>query len=121
MRTLKADEVTFTIHVSQDDIPVRGNALASGDDAADKEAEDEILTRLDAGDVWAWACVEVRATWEEWHASDYLGGCCYADENDFKIGNFGYYEDMRKNALDQLNADLAAIMKKLEPLAREPS
>ena len=45
---------TYTIEVTaaQDDIPVRGNAMASGDDATDRECEDDILTRLDSGDVW---------------------------------------------------------------------
>ena len=52
---------TISIHVEQDDTPVRGNAMASGDDAADR-----ILTEL-SWNVWAWATVEVRAdSWGEY-------------------------------------------------------
>jgi hypothetical protein len=62
-------KTTFTIHAEVDETPVRGNALASGDDAADREYEDEILARLRDDDVWAWACVEVRE-------SGYFGDLC---------------------------------------------
>lgn len=98
-------EVTYTIHVEQDDTPVRGYAMASGDDAADKAYEDEILERLDAGDVWAWAFVTVVAEANGFEGSDSLGGCSYASEADFKAG--GYYEEMCKSAREQLLCKMA--------------
>lgn len=91
----------ISIIVNFDDTPVRGNALVSGCDETDKACEDEIIARLDAGDVWAWACVEVKAEFRGVSASDYLGCCCYSDEEDFKAG--GYYEDMVGEAISQLN------------------
>lgn len=97
----------ITIHVTQDDAPVRGNAMASGDDELDRKVEDEILDRLDSGDVWAWASVEVRATHEGLSGSDYLGCCCYRDEEDFKSG--GYYEDMVREACSNLADQIAAV------------
>lgn len=118
IRALSANEVTFTISVEQDDIPVRGNAMASGDDAADRACEDEILRRLDQGDVWAWGFVRVTAKWDVFEASETLGGCCYANEQDFRDG--GYFEDLQKEALASLNAQLQehhAKLQKLEPLA----
>lgn len=79
-------EVDFEIEVHQDDTPVRGNALASGDEDEDRACEDEILRRLDQGDVWAWACVRVIATCEGFRGeSSWLGGCSYRSERDFRL------------------------------------
>ena len=38
-----ANGITYRLLIEQDLTPVRGNALASGDDMADKAAEDEII------------------------------------------------------------------------------
>lgn len=120
MRTITENEVTIRVTAELDHIPVRGNAMASGDDAADRECEDEILARLDDGDVWAWACVTVRATWtapsgREYVGVDHLSACCYANEADFRQEG-GYFRDMVATALDDLNESLARIGEDLEPL-----
>lgn len=106
--------IEVTLHVEQeDDIPVRGNAMASGDWAVDREVEDEILERLDRGDVWAWASVKVTATlWGPKNdklltASVYLGGCSYKDEADFRAD--GYFADMAKEARDEVKAKFTDI------------
>lgn len=95
-------EITYEIAVEQDDTPVRGNAIASGDAVADKEVEDEILRRLDQGDVWAWACVEVRAIVEldgqRFLGNTYLGGVSCKDEAEFRE-NDDYFSDMKAEAL----------------------
>lgn len=115
MRKLTRDDVTFTLSVEfEDDVPVRGS-FASGDDAADEQLVQEILARLDRGEVWAWACVTVQATWEGISAGASLGACSYANEKDFKTEG-GYYEDMCGEALDDLNATLAAMHQKLSKL-----
>lgn len=106
--------VTYTIDAVQDDIPVRGNAMASGDPKADKRCEDEILRRLDNGDVWAWAYVTVRASvtvdgTEFWGAAG-LGGCSYQDEKEFRMDP--YFSDLCWEAW----ADLIAKAK--EDIAR---
>ena len=54
-------QVEYRIEVEQDDQPVRGNALDSGDPDYDKKVEGEIIERLDRGDVWAWASIRVVA------------------------------------------------------------
>ena len=83
----------------QDEIPVRGNALASGNDEEDRKYEDEILERLDSGDVWAWANVEVEVTLPDGRkGSAYLGCCNYEDEQGFKQDG-GYYRDMILDAI----------------------
>lgn len=117
---METNAIEYMIEVEQCDIPVRGNALACGDDAEDRAAEDEILARLDRGDVWAWASVRVLASWECFTgASSWLGGCSYASESDFKGPEFevtepdgskhltSYYEDLCSEALDDLKRQLA--------------
>ena len=90
----------ISVHVEPDALPVRGNAMASGDDDYDKPVEDKILADME-DNVWAWACVEVRASYGGLTCSDYLGACSYKDEEDF-VKNSGYYEDMVKEACAQL-------------------
>lgn len=99
--TIEEKEQRYNVRLiaTQDDTPVRGNAIASGDDEEDRKYEDLILARLATGDVWAWAQVEVQATLPDGRTgSAYLGGCCYKDEADFKECG-GYYEDMIADAL----------------------
>ena len=59
LRPLSKEEVSISLNAEPEPVPVRGNAMASGDDQLDQEVEDRILARLDAGDVWAWAAVTV--------------------------------------------------------------
>jgi hypothetical protein len=98
------NEITYKLYAEQDDMQVRGNALASGDDEEDRRCEDEILERLDSGDVWAWASVKVEAEididGETFTGEDYLGACSYVDEKDFMQD--GYYDDMKAQALQDL-------------------
>ena len=118
VRPLTADEVTFTVEALPEDIPVRGNAMASGDDAADKEYEDEIISRLDSGDIWAWCHVLVKAKWNGYEGTAGLGGCCYRDEKEFCQPG-GYYDDLCTEALHDLNNSLASHARRLEPVLLE--
>jgi hypothetical protein len=114
-RKLREDEVSFELHWEQDDTTVRGNAVASGDNAEDRACEDEIIRRLDRGDVWAWALVKVTARWGNFVGIDYLGACSYESEDEFKAD--AYYTDMKQRALFELNkqiADCWAWVRKLE-------
>lgn len=104
-RNLTENEVHFSIHITPEDMEVRGNAQASGDDTLDKEAEDAILSDLEAGNLWAWCHVEVRAEYGPFKGSDYLGGCSYKSEADFKADG-GYYQVMKRAALAALNAEI---------------
>lgn len=92
------------IIVLPNDIPVRGNAIVSGDDDFDAQVENEIIARLESGDVWAWAAVEVKVSKWGHTESEFLGSCSYADEEDFKTG--GYYTDMLETCVERI---LAAI------------
>lgn len=102
---ITVNDIDWEIEVEEDDIFVRGNACASGDDEHDKQYEDAILKRLANGDVWAWASVCVIGRYGEIESRQYLGACSYDDENDFK-SNSGYYTDMQQEALADIQAQL---------------
>ena len=110
-------KIRYQIEIEQDDIPVRGNAIASGDNATDKAVEDEIIKRLDNGDTWAWCsvCVVAEAGGVEGRA--YLGACSYKDEEDFRAG--GYYEQMQEEAKNDLMEQLRRAKKTLEEIEAE--
>ncbi len=110
-------EITYWIEVEQDDMPVRGNAVVSEDAEQDREIEDEIIERLNNGDVWAWASVRVVAQYKGFEGHAYLGGCCYDDEQDF-INNSGYYEDMCIEAKEDLLKQLKRASKAYSELSR---
>jgi len=104
---LTKKDVTFTVEALTEYTQIEGNALVSGDDAIDKEAEDTIRCDL-AWNIWAWCTVKVTATWKSLSADDYLGCCSYSSEADFMQG--GYYDDMKAEALTSLNAQLQDIL-----------
>lgn len=112
MRTLKKEDVEITLHCEVEHESVRGNAMASGDDAQDRECEEWILGQLRDGNEWAWCAVTVRATWtapsgREYRGEDRLGCCSYESERDFVRD--GYYTGMVDGAIADLNASLARI------------
>lgn len=90
----------ITLEAIPETVRVRGNARAWSDEE-DRRYEEWIMSRLESGDIWAWftAKVTVRDKYGR-EASDYLGCCCYQDEEDFKRG--GYYLDMIKVCIDEL-------------------
>jgi hypothetical protein len=100
---MEANELTLL----EDDIPVRGNAIVSGDDDFDAKVEDEILARLERGDQWAWCTVLVEVQHGRFIGRSYLGACCYDDEADFKRG--GYYEQMVEEAREALASDMLDV------------
>lgn len=108
------DEVTYTLECSPEDIPVRGNAMASGDDEADRADEDRIIADLESGNEWAWCCAKVTAEWNGFEGKDYLGGCSYASEDDFKRPG-GYYDDMKQQALDDLYRTVRSAVERALP------
>lgn len=98
---------TIELRWERDLTPVRGNALASGDDAEDKVQEDEIIARLDRGDDWAWCCVTVTAEYYGCTGRDTLGGCSYKSEAEFRADP--YFADMVNTALEDLHRQLSEV------------
>jgi hypothetical protein len=108
-------KVTYTFSYEQDDIPVRGNAIASGDEAFDKQVEDEIIEALNRGEDWQWALARVIASveveGETYRGDTYLGACSYRSESDLKSGVF---EDMKAEALYDLKRNISEAIKRGE-------
>jgi hypothetical protein len=119
MRKLTASEVTFTIELEQDDTPVRGNVMCSDEPELDREAEDEIIARLDNGEIEAWCGVVVTATWEfdgqEYTGTDSLWGNTLSDDYTKEI--VAEEHGMKEQALDDLNASLARLYARLSAVA----
>lgn len=103
---LDLSQVEYTIECLEEDTPVRGNALASGDDDADREAEDEILAALERNP-WAWCCVRVIARLGPFQGDDCLGCCSYKSEDDF-LESGDYAPQMKDDALANLKAAIIA-------------
>ena len=99
---LTREEVSIRLEAEPELLPVEGNASASGDDDFDREVEHNILSRIQQGDTWAWAAVTVTASWGPFSASDHLGCCSYANEEDFRQPG-GYFDDMVAQAIEDLN------------------
>ena len=96
-KRLTESDVTFRIEILPDDTPIRGNAIASGDDDLDRQVENEIIDRLDSGDIWAWCCVRVVASFGPLEADAVLGGCSYRDRAEFTERG-GYFDDLKAEA-----------------------
>lgn len=115
LRKLTLADVEVELKVEPEDDPVRGS-FDSGDPERDKAMEDDILRSLDRGDVWAWCCVVITAKWKGWRGEKTLGRCSYESEEDFREKN-DYYDTMVEEALDDLNAELAAAFSEICELA----
>jgi hypothetical protein len=101
------DQIEFELIVHEESTPIKGNALASGDDATDKKQERMIERQLANGNSWAWCCVQMKGTYKGLEASDYLGCCSYKSQKDFERD--GYYQDMKTTVF-------ADILKQIENL-----
>jgi len=106
MKRLTEADVKFTIEIEPEEIDI----------AMDIDDENKkIVKRLELGDIWAWASVKITAHWHGLEGIEYLGCCSYEDEEDFKK-NSGYYEDMKKQALEDLQNRLNDILEAAEKL-----
>lgn len=110
-----APQVVYAFKLGEEDIPVRGNAMASGDAEADKAAEDEIIRQLDRGNLAAWCYFEVTATLtvdgETFKGSAGIGGCSYESEADIERQLFTQDEyALKGEALDDLRRNMRAAI-----------
>ncbi len=110
--------ITYALEIEPDLDPVRRNAMASSNAEFDRKVEDEILTRLDSGDTWAWCVVKVTAHYMGFKASSWLGGCSYENEEQFKEPG-GYWEGMKKDARIALVDELERAAQALRLLHKE--
>src|SRR5574343_417964 len=111
------DRAKISLTAELDDLPVRGNSMASGDDDLEKEIEDRIIARINNDDVWAWASVKVTAKFNDFEGTDYLGACSYRDEDDFKSDL--YYTDMISTAIEELADNILTCNSLLKAIKTE--
>lgn len=58
----------------------------------------------ESGNIYAWFCAKITVKYKDLEATDYLGGCSYKSEKDFKNG--GYYYDMVNTCVEEINKDI---------------
>ena len=78
----------------------------------DAETVQYVRDQADSGNEWAWCTAKVTVTIGGLTATDYLGGCSYESESDFKAG--GYYSDMLLECLIELHEGANKIIKAFE-------
>ena len=107
------NDCEFTIECIPEMIEIKGNVMASGDDAVDRKAEQRVRNRLARGNDWAWCTVKVTAWCDGLSASDYLGCCSYHSQEDFEKD--GYFKDMQSECLHEINRNFSALMSRRMP------
>ncbi len=93
------NELEFEVIAHPEETIVRGNAMASGDDAFDAQFEAHILADMQWNQ-WAWCTIEVRGLWNSIEVSEFLGCCCYGCKKDFLAD--GYFTDMFNRVVEQI-------------------
>lgn len=86
--------------------------LPEDTDPADNFADPEDVAFARRDDPWAWFCAKVTVSFDGFSATDYLGGCSYHSEDDFKKPG-GYYTDMIHCCCVDLVAQLMAARETL--------
>lgn len=99
---LQAESCEYTIEVFPCDISVRGNALASGDKAADREAEAAILDQLANGNHWAWCNVTVTCEFNDEKGTAHLGAVSIDGNNEAAFKRSSHYADLCAEAFADL-------------------
>jgi hypothetical protein len=95
-KPLTESEVSFSIIVEQED-------FSTPEEDLDPEVAAKVRADM-AWSVWAWCQVTVVAEWGGFKGRDHLGCCSYGSEAEFKAD--GYYTDMKKTALADLNESI---------------
>ena len=104
MAELAKAKVEYVLDVEPEDMPITGNAIASGDSAYDRQVEAELIQKRDSGDVWAWCTVTVKARFHDFEGWSTLGCVSCVDEADFRKN---HYWQMCQEALNNLLDNLA--------------
>ncbi len=84
MRRFEPQEVEVSIEVTYEDISIEGNVMASGDGKADHQAEIEVRTDLESGNIFAWCIAVIKASWAGFERQDTLGGISCHNEDGFR-------------------------------------
>lgn len=110
MYKLKEKDVQFELIAHPEETPIKGNVMDCGKDQEDHKAEQMVQEQLESGNMWAWCTVEVKATWQNFTYSDFIGCCSFKSQQDFEQL---YYDDMAQTCLAELNEMVANTFNKL--------
>jgi hypothetical protein len=102
-----AEKIKVRWDVEEEDIPVKGNVMASGNDEDDHRAEQEVLSQLRSGNIYAWCVMIVTATYKGFTGKAALGGCSYKSKEDLLQDQF---EAMKKDAIHNLKTSIEATV-----------
>lgn len=103
MKPLTKDSPGIVIELRREDMDE--SYEAQFDDA---ETVAWIRAELASGNEWAWSVANVRVSYHDvLVASDWLGGCSYESEADFRAG--GYFTDMVDSCIADINAKRAKV------------
>jgi hypothetical protein len=123
LQKLTAEEVVISIKTEPETEVCLEDHFNSNDEnpSADLALIEEIKKEIAAGSEWAWCCVTVKVEWNGFCEEEVVGCMSYKNEAEFKAD--GYFEDMVKTALSDLNATLelnfANLFELILPLPKE--
>jgi len=95
-------DVEFSTRIVPDDMEPRGNVMASGDEAADRLAEDEVFRQLHSGNVAAWCGIVVHAEWRGFKGVASIWNCSGETEEALLSSCSDYVEALQSEAFDDL-------------------
>ena len=82
--------------------------IISRDDPDAQRFADDVQEMIDDYGLWGWCQVTVEARLGPLVGRAYLGGCSYANEEDFKNG--GYYDDLVDEAIEDLQSQIDELL-----------
>ena len=101
---MNKDKILSKIHITVEAVAESEHPKYYFTDTKDVEDICELARRTE----WGWCTVKVTAKWNSIEHSEFCGACSYESEDDF-IKNSGYFEDMKREAIDCLFAELSKI------------
>lgn len=107
LRELTADDVEFELIREEE-------WLDPSECFEDEGAIAWVREQAAKGNEWAWFAAKVVARWNGFEGVDYLGACSYESEEDFRA--CPYFEDLKAQALDDLNWNIYKTAKRFKPL-----
>lgn len=110
------NQVTYTVTIEQEDIPVRGNYMCSDDEAFNKQCEDEVIEKLENGYIEAWCYVKVTASTAEGFEGFAGIGCCTLS-SEYTAEQCAEEYGLHEEALDALKLELARAVQSGEAAA----
>lgn len=116
LRELTIADVTVTLRCEEEECDLRKHLSSEEPDYADRDEALclEIEKRVQDGDQWAWCVAIVSVSWGPFKEEATLGCCSYESEEDFRKD--GYFDDMVKESVEQLNTGLSKLFEELMPL-----